>query len=107
MIILQQLFIASQFLLDFTAPDVTTKQKGKGLEKQLEHLSTKIQESSSNVAITEKNEKQYVRLYLSIPETHGEFSDKIAPNIDGYTNEPVVQCDTVVVKTVLYMISSK
>ena len=29
--------------------------------EQLKHLSTKIQEVSSNVMITEKNEKQYVR----------------------------------------------
>ena len=33
-----------------------TKQKGKGRLGQLEHLGTKIQESTSNVAITGKKE---------------------------------------------------
>ena len=33
--------------------------------EQLKHLSTKIQEVTSNVAITEKNEKQHGRLQLS------------------------------------------
>ena len=33
------------------------------------HLSTKIQGVISNVVITEKNEKQYVRLQLGIPGT--------------------------------------
>ena len=48
-----------------------TEQKGKDTTEldQLKHFSTKIQEVTSNVAITEKNEKQYVKLQLSIPET--------------------------------------
>ena len=50
------------------------------------------------MAITSKNEKQYVRLQLSIRETQGAFSDKVAPNIDGFTDEPVVQCHVEVVK---------
>ena len=43
---------------------------------------------------TGKNEKQYVRLQLSIPGTQGAFLDKFTPDIDGFTDEPVVhQCD--------------
>ena len=75
--------------------------KGKGTKEldQLNHLSTKIQEVTKNVAITEKNEKQYVRLQLIIPRTLGEFLNKVTPDIDGFTDEPVVhQCDVQVVE---------
>ena len=41
------------------------KRKGtKELEQLMRHLSTTIQEVTSNVAVTEKNETQYVRLQL-------------------------------------------
>ena len=55
---------------------------------------------TSNVVITEKNEKQYVRqiTQLGIPGTQGTFSDKITPDIESFTDEPVVQCDVQVVK---------
>ena len=43
---------------------------------------------------TGKNEKQYVRLPLSIPRTEGTFLDKVTPDIDDFTAEPVVhQCE--------------
>ena len=61
-------------------------------------MSTKIQEVPSNVAITEKIEKQYARLQLSIPGTQETFLDKVAPDIDSFTDEPVAQCDVQVVK---------
>ena len=66
----------------------------KELEK-LKHLSMKTQEATSNVAITEKNEQQYVRLQLTkyTSDRCWAFSDKaVAPDIDGFTDEPVVQC---------------
>ena len=66
MVILWWLFIASQFSFDFVVRNMM-KQKGRGtkeLEQFMKHLSTKIQEVTSNVAVTEKNEKQYVRLQL-------------------------------------------
>ena len=37
--------------------------------EQLKHLCRKIQEVTSDIAIIEKNEKQYVRLQQSIPVT--------------------------------------
>ena len=75
------------------------KEKGSEELDQLEHLSTKIQEVTSDVAITEKNEKQYVRLQLIIPGTQGAFLDKVTPDIDGFTDEPVLhQCDIQVVE---------
>ena len=51
------------------------EQKGKGYQgiTVIKALSTKIQEVTSNVTNTEKNEKQYVRLQLSIPETQRFF----------------------------------
>ena len=55
-------------------------------------LSTKRQ-VTSNVAITKKNEKQYLRLQLSIPGTQRVFSDKVTTNIDYFTDEREVQCD--------------
>ena len=61
-------------------------------------MSTKLQEITSNVAISEKNEKQYVRLQLSITGTQEAFLDKVTPDIDGFTGEQVVQCDVQVVK---------
>ena len=56
--------------------------------------STKIQKVTSNVTITEKNEKQYVRLQLNTPGPQGACLDKVTPDIDGFTDEPVAhQCD--------------
>ena len=55
--------------------NIMTEQKKGGTKNQkitvIEalHLSTKIQGVISNVVITEKNEKQYVRLQLGIPGT--------------------------------------
>ena len=51
----------------------------------------KIQEVISNIVFTEKNEK--LCQTAEIPETQGAFSDKVALDIDGFTDEPVVQCD--------------
>ena len=45
---------------------VTPNRSKKGLV-QLKHLSTKIKEVTSNAAITEKNEKQYIRLQRGLP----------------------------------------
>ena len=42
---------------------------------------------TSNDVIIKKSEKQYVRRQLSIPGTKGGFY----PDIDGFTNEPLVQ----------------
>ena len=54
---------------------------------------------TSNVVIIEKNKKQYVRLATaSIPGTQGAFSDKVALDIDDFTDEPEFQCDVHVVK---------
>ena len=68
-------------------------------ELELKHLSTKIQEVTSNAAIAGKNGKQYVRLTLTIPGTQGAFLDKVIPDIDGFTDAPVVyQCYAQVVE---------
>ena len=49
--------------------------------------------------ITEKNEKQYLRLQLSIPGTQRAFFNKVTTDIDGFTGELVVhQCDVQVVE---------
>ena len=54
----------------------------------------KIQEVTSNVAIIEKNEKQYVRQILKrgTRGTSGTCSDKVTPDIDGFIDEPAAQC---------------
>ena len=64
------------------------EQKGKGYKvvrtiEAFEH--TKMQEVTSYVAITEKNEKL-------CPEIQVAFEHKVAPDIDGFTDEPVVKC---------------
>ena len=46
--------------------------------------------------ITKKNEKLYQT--TGIPGTQGAFSDKVTPDIDGFTDEPVVQCEVLVLK---------
>ena len=64
MIVLWWLFIASQFPFDYILPIIMMEQNMK-MSKELDplkHLSTKMQEVTSNVPITEKNEKQYIRL---------------------------------------------
>ena len=71
----------------------------------MKYLSTKIQEVTSNVGITEKNEK-HVRLQLSISGTQGAFSDKVAPDFDGFTDEPVLKCDVQAVEN-LFVDDSK
>ena len=64
--------------------------------KELDWLKNsimKIQDVTSNVAITEENEKKYGRLQLSIPGIQRSFLDKVTPDIDGFTAEPVFhQC---------------
>ena len=59
--------------------------KGKGakeLEQLMKHLSTKIQEVTPNVMITKKNTVKYTSdSYL--------FSDKFAPDIEGFTDKPI------------------
>ena len=68
------------FHLVLTRPTYWRSKKGKGTKEleQSERFSTNIQEVTSNVAITEKNEKQNVRLPLSKPRTQGAFSDKVS-----------------------------
>ena len=57
MIILWWLFIASQLPFDYNV-QYNNKAKNKRGHKELEQLSTKIQEVTLNVPITAKNEKQ-------------------------------------------------
>ena len=49
--------------------------------------------------LTEKNEK--LCQITGIPETRGAFPDKVNPDIDGFTDEPVAQCDIQVVENSL------
>ena len=58
---------------------------------------------TSNVAITEKSEKQNVGdiIQLGLRGKQGAFSDKVTAGIDDFTNEPVLQCDLRVVKILL------
>ena len=60
-------------------------------------MSTKIQEVTSNVAITVKNEK--LSQITEIPGTQatGHFQIKFTSDIAGFTDEPVVHCDVQVV----------
>ena len=50
-------------------------------------MSTKIQKVISYIVITEKNEK--LCQTTEIPGCQGAFSDKVTPNIDGFSDEPV------------------
>ena len=59
-------------------------------------MSVKTQEVTSNKAITEKNKKlcQPTR----IVGNQGTFSDKVTPDTDVFTDQPVVQCNFQVVE---------
>ena len=41
-------------------------------------------------------DKPYSQVYIA--GTQGAFSDEVTPETDGFTDEPVVQCDVRVVK---------
>ena len=54
----------------------------------MKHMSKKIQEVTSNIAITKKNEQNmsdYSDKYIL--ETQGAFLGKVATDIDGFTDE--------------------
>ena len=70
--------------------------KGRGTREleQLKLWSLKIQEATSNVAITEKKEKQCVRQIIYTNQGH--LPKKGTPDID-FMDEPVFQCDVPVV----------
>ena len=51
----------------------------------------------SNIVITENKEQCQI---TGIPGTQGAFSDKVTPDIDGFTDEPAVQCDVQVVENI-------
>lgn len=66
------------------------------MAKAVEYENTRV---TSNVLITDKNEKQYVRLQLSIPGTQGATLNKVTPDTDVFTKEQVVhQCDAQIVE---------
>ena len=64
---------------------------------------------TSNISITEQNKKQHFKIQLRIPETPGTFTERIAPDIVGFTDKPVVQhqCDIQVVENNLIDDSKK
>ena len=56
---------------------------------------------TSNIVITQKYEKQYFRkiAQLFIPGLQDAVSDKVIIDIYGLVDDPVVQCDILVVKS--------
>ena len=69
------IFIASQFPFDFITPKGKGCQGSKAIEAFI--FSTKIQEVTSNIVITAKNEKQYVRQQLVHQGPRGHFQIKL------------------------------
>ena len=57
----------------------------------MKHLSTKIQEVTSNVAIIVKNEK--LCQTTGMPGSQGAYSGKVTSDIDSFTDDTVVQCE--------------
>ena len=55
---------------------------------------------TSNIAISEQNNKQHFKIQLRIPGIPGAFSERIAPDIVGFTDKPVIQhqCDVQAVR---------
>ena len=48
-----------------------------------------------------------VRLQLSIPGIQGKFLDKVTPDIDRFTDKPVIQCNIQVVENTFVDVSKK
>ena len=69
------------------------RERGTMEQEQSKYFSLKIQEATSNVSITEKKEKPYVRqiIYLPTRGRAGRFHlpAKVDPDLD-FTDEPVV-----------------
>ena len=59
-------------------------------------MSVKTQEVTSNKAIIEKNKK--LCQPTGIVGNQGTFSDKVTPDTDVFTDQPVVQCNFQVVE---------
>ena len=78
--ILWRIFIASQFLFGYIA-HYNDRVKRERVPRSQINWSIYLQEVTSNVAITKKNEIQYVRQQLSIPVTQEVILDKGTPNI--------------------------
>ena len=77
--------------IDYIAYRDRKKERGTKEFEELKHLSKKIQGMISNIFINEKNEKLCQN--TGIPGIQEAFSDKVTLDIDGFTVEPVVQCD--------------
>ena len=82
------LFITSRFAHLIISPNITIE--------PLKHSSMEIQEVISNIVITEKNGK--LCQTTGIQRNLGTFLDKVTPDIDGFTDEPVVKCDVQVIE---------
>ena len=61
MIILWWQLYASRFPGGYITQYIDGRKRGTKYVEQLKHLSIKIQEVTSTLAITKKNEKQYIR----------------------------------------------
>ena len=99
-IILWWLFIASQLPFNFIASNIITKQKWKGYRgiRAIEAFEYENRRSDLKCWDYREKWKTICQATVSIPETQGAFSDKVAPNIDDFTDEPEFQCDFQVVK---------
>ena len=84
-----------------------TKQKGMGYQGIIAIQEFEYENIRSDFKCCYYWEKQYVRVQLSLPETQGEFLDKVTPDIAGFTYEPFVQCDIQFVEILLKMIPNK
>ena len=91
MIILWWLFIISQFSFDFVAPNIMTKQKGKiyqgigATDEAFEYENTRNDFKCCNYQ--EKWKTKCQTTAISIPGTQGAFSNEVAPDINGFTDE--------------------
>ena len=100
MIILRWLFIALQFPLVFMTPNIMTEQKGKEYQEIRAIEAFEYDNTRSDFKCYDDLEKLKTtcETTVTIPGTQGAFSDKVAPDIDDFTDEPEFQCDAQVVK---------
>ena len=94
-IILWWLSIASQFLFDLMVPNIMTEQKGKGYRgiRAIEAFEYENTRSDFKCYDYREKWKTICETTVTIPGTQGAFSDKVASDIDDFTDEPEFQCD--------------
>ena len=100
MIILWWLFIAAQFPSHFIAPNTMKNQKGKRYQglRAIESFEQENTRSDLKCCDDQRKCKTISQTTVNIPRIQGTFSDKVAPDMDDFTDKLELQRDIQVMK---------